>query len=517
MPPQLGPTWFKGMIATLAAGALVSSGVGYGTVGQVGNAISDSFTLQKFEGNAADGAMDILLVGSDSRTDAQGNALSQEEINLLHAGDEESENTDTMMVIRIPNDGSSATAVSIPRDSYIHSDAYGNLKINGVYSAARDEYRLRASSEGVTDEDQIDQDSQQAARQALVNAVSDLTGVHIDHYAEIGLLGFVLLTDAVGGVDVCLNQEVNDPYSGANFPAGRQTLKGSQALSFVRQRHGLPRGDFDRIVRQQAYAASLVNKTLSAGTLSNPVRLSDLGTAVKRSVTIDQGWDVMSLAAQLQDLASGNVNFSTIPITSVDGVGDYGESIVTVDPLQVRTYMEELLGSTPSSSTAPTSSETTSPTDTISEDTAATLIGQSIRVLNAGSVEGLAASISDLLSAADLTVTESSNAAPGMYASSAILYGPGNATAAEALALALGGLPVEEDAGMSSTELIVVLADDYAGPGLEETTSTEETSTSQTSELPMSTEAVGQPGTDFGVADSGPTINAGGNGPQCVN
>ncbi len=517
MPQQVGPPWFRGVIATLAILAVVTSGVGYGTVGQVGNAISDSFTLQKFEGNAADGAMDILLVGSDSRTDAQGNALSQEEINLLHAGDEESENTDTLMVIRIPNDGSSATAVSIPRDSYIHSDLYGNLKINGVYSASRDEYRAQAASEGMTDEKQIDDNSQQVGRQALVNAVSDLTGVHIDHYAEIGLLGFVLLTDAVGGVEVCLNQEVNDPYSGSNFPAGRQTLRGSQALSFVRQRHGLPRGDFDRIVRQQAYAASLVNKTLSAGTLSNPVRLSDLGTAVKRSVTIDQGWDVMSLAAQLQDLASGNVNFSTIPVTSVDGVGDYGESIVTVDPLQVKAYMEELLQSSTSSSTAPSSSQPPASSEAVSQSTASALMGSTVRVLNAGSIEGLAGKIAEFLSAGQVQVTESSNAAPGMYASSAILYGPGNATAAEALALALGGLPVEEDAGMSSTELIAVAADDYSGPGLEQTISTTESSSSPTPELPMSSETVGQPGTDFGLADSGPTINAGGDGPQCVN
>src|SRR5699024_11442885 len=106
---------------------------------------------------------------------------------------------------------------------------------------------------------------------------------------------------------------------------GRSTLKGSQALSFVRQRHGLPRGDLDRITRQQAYMASLVNKVLSSKTLTDPSALNRINDAVERSVVLDQGWDVMSLATQMQDLAGGNVKFQTIPVTSIDGLGDTGE------------------------------------------------------------------------------------------------------------------------------------------------------------------------------------------------
>src|SRR5882757_7286547 len=82
-----------------------------------------------------DGAIDILLVGLDSRTDAHGNALTPEELATLKAGDEEATNTDTIILIRIPNNGKSATAISIPRDSYVLAPGLGKTKINGVYGA----------------------------------------------------------------------------------------------------------------------------------------------------------------------------------------------------------------------------------------------------------------------------------------------------------------------------------------------------------------------------------------------
>src|SRR6201990_1075477 len=82
-----------------------------------------------------DGAIDILLVGLDSRTDAHGNPLSQQELETLRAGDDESTNTDTIILIRIPNHGKSATALSIPRDSYVEAPGLGKMKINGVFGS----------------------------------------------------------------------------------------------------------------------------------------------------------------------------------------------------------------------------------------------------------------------------------------------------------------------------------------------------------------------------------------------
>src|SRR6195256_6219849 len=197
-----------------------------------------------------DGAIDILLVGLDSRTDAHGNPLTAEELATLRAGDEEATNTDTIILVRIPNNGKSATAISIPRDSYVQAPGLGKMKINGVFGEVKlDRMKELVENEGV-DPAQAEPQATEAAREALIGTVAKLTGVTVDHYAEIGLLGFALITDALGGVDVCLKDAVYEPLSGAAFPAGPPKLDGSEALSFVRQRHALPRGDLDRVVRQ---------------------------------------------------------------------------------------------------------------------------------------------------------------------------------------------------------------------------------------------------------------------------
>src|SRR6201986_3110136 len=182
-----------------------------------------------------DGAIDIVLVGLDSRTDAHGNPLSAEELETLRAGDEEATNTDTIILIRIPNNGKSATAISIPRDSYVQAPGLGKTKINGVYGETREAKRASLVRAGVSADEAAAQGTE-AGREALIKTVGDLTGVTVDHYAEMGLLGFALITDALGGVEVCLKEPVFEPLSGAAFPAGRQKLDGPQALSFVRQR-----------------------------------------------------------------------------------------------------------------------------------------------------------------------------------------------------------------------------------------------------------------------------------------
>ena len=291
-----------------------------------------------------DGAIDILLVGLDSRTDAHGNPLSAEELATLRAGDEEATNTDTIILIRIPNNGRSATAISIPRDSYVAGPRPGQ---------DQDQRRLRrkpgrrsgpAWCKPGSSAAEAEAQGTEAGREALIKTVADLTGVTVDHYAEIGLLGFALITDALGGVDVCLKEPVFEPLSGADFPAGRQKLNGPQALSFVRQRHDLPRGDLDRVVRQQVVMASLAHRVISGQTLSSPTTLNRLEEAVQRSVVISAGWDVMDFVQQLQKLAGGKVAFATIPVLDGAGWSDDGmQSVVRVDPHQVQDWVAGLL------------------------------------------------------------------------------------------------------------------------------------------------------------------------------
>ena len=506
---QTGHPAVKTLLAVLSVVIVLISGLGYYSVGRLGGKLSSTdLTLSDDELDGQDGAVDILLVGSDSRTDAQGNPLSEEELRRLNAGEADGElNTDTIMVIRVPNDGSRATAVSIPRDTYIHDSTYGNTKINGVYGKYATDKREELLADGEEEGKELEEKVAQAGQQGLIDAVADLTGVEVDHYAQVGLLGFVLLTDAVGGVEVCLNEAVDEPLSGAKFPAGRSTLDGTQALAFVRQRHDLPRGDLDRIVRQQAFMASLVNEAISAGTLSNPAKLRELSNAVERSVNVDSGWNIMSLVTQMSDLAAGNVTFSTIPVTSVNGVGDYGESIVTVDPQQVHTFMEDL---------AREQEEASQPTDggdaegTEGADgsgaISTALSNSSITILNAGDTAGLAGAVGGFLEEKNLTIESVGNATPGIYSTSQIVAPTADDPAAKELAELLGGLPVTANASLDPGSLIVVTASDYTGPAAD-----------QAPEELTQEDTVGTPGEDFGAAEVAPEFNAGGTGPRCVN
>ncbi|WP_087116089.1 LCP family protein [Corynebacterium urinipleomorphum] len=504
---QSGHPALKTALAAVSALIILLSGLGYYSVGRLGGKLSSTdLALSDDKLDGEDGAVDILLVGSDSRTDAQGNPLSEDELRRLNAGEADGElNTDTIMVIRVPNDGSRATAVSIPRDTYIHDSTFGNTKINGVYgqyaNAKRDELLEDGEKEGKALEEKV----AQAGQQGLIDAVADLTGVEVDHYAQVGLLGFVLLTDAVGGVEVCLNEAVDEPMSGAKFPAGRSTLDGAQALAFVRQRHDLPRGDLDRIVRQQVFMASLVNEAISAGTLSNPAKMRELSNAVERSVNVDSGWNIMSLASQMSDLAAGNVTFSTIPVTSVNGVGDYGESIVTVDPQQVRDFMQDLAKEQEEAEQTAEDSADGQDTDAGAASEADALSGTSVTLLNAGDTSGLAGAVGDVLKEKKLTIESIGNATPGIYDSSQIVAPSADDPAAKELAKMLGDLPVTVNESLEPGSLIVVTADDYTGPGADQALDTSEENT------------VGTPGEDFGAAEVAPEFNAGGTGPRCVN
>ena len=327
----------------LALLIVVGTGVAWSKVRSFESGINHISTAA-LGGGGDDGAIDILLVGVDSRTDAHGNPLSAEELATLRAGDDVATNTDTIILVRIPNNGRSATAISIPRDSYVEAPGLGKTKINGVFGQVKlDTMKELIENEGM-DPAEGEKRGVEAGREALIKTVADLTGVTVDHYAEIGLLGFALITDALGGVDVCLKDAVYEPLSGADFPAGWQKLDGPQALSFVRQRHDLPRGDLDRVVRQQAVMASLAHQVISGKTLTSPATLQRLQQAVQRSVVLSDGWDIMSFVDQLQKLAAGNVAFATVPVLEEAGWSDDGmQSVVRVDPDQVRDWVAGLL------------------------------------------------------------------------------------------------------------------------------------------------------------------------------
>jgi LCP family protein required for cell wall assembly len=299
----------------------------------------------------------ILLVGLDSRTDTQGNPLPPDVLDALNAGEATGvQNTDTMMVVHIPADpAKKAFAVSLPRDSYVDiAGGFGTHKLNSAYARGKNASAAQLRNDGL-DDVTVERESTTAGRRNLIATIQDLTGLTIDHYAEINLFGFSEITKAVGGVPVCLTEPVHDKYSGANFPAGEQVLQGVDALRFVRQRHGLQNGDLDRVRRQQAFLAGLAHQLFSSGTLTSPGRIGDLVDALTKSVVLDKDWDLMSFATQLASLTGGDIQFSTIPTGTINLSTPSDGSAVEVDPTQVRGYIQGLLtGPPPSTQTPPT-------------------------------------------------------------------------------------------------------------------------------------------------------------------
>lgn len=367
----------------------------------------------------------ILLVGDDHRPDG----ASQAELDQLGTtSDGGGTNTDTMMVLHIPADGKSATLISLPRDSWVDVPGHGMNKLNSAFSLGG----------GATDPT--------SGAKLLIQTVQNLTGLTIDHYVRISLLGFYDIAQALGPIQVCLNNAVDDPYSQANFPAGVSTLDAHQALAFVRQRHGLPQGDLDRVVRQQYFLSVEAHKFLSAGTLLNPGKLSKVLDAVSGSLETDPGLNFLSLAAQLQGLTGGKIQSATIPVSGTPTITVDGEdlSIVEVDTAAMPAFIQSLMG-TPSAFEKATAAK---PADT------------TVTVLNGGETNGAAGSATSTFAAAGFKTGTAGDA--DTQPTTVIKYPSGQEAQAKAVAAYLPGASVQETS--SVTGVTVVLGDDGLMP-----------------------------------------------------
>ncbi|WP_246195783.1 LCP family protein [Halopolyspora algeriensis] len=428
----------------------MTTGYAWGTLRDLSSDLQGSVAINNTM-SAPDGATDILLIGNDSRTDAQGDPLPDEVLSKLRASDDGGGDlTDTMILVRIPNGGERASAVSFPRDARVEMpENYGRHKLNSAFARAKTEARERLTQQGL-DPKTVEKRATARAQNFLITTIEQIAGVSIDHYAEVNLLGFYKLTKAIGGVKVCLKDPVDDSeYSGAVFPAGPQTIQGADALAFVRQRHGLPRGDLDRIVRQQVFMSALAKKMLSKGVLGNPAKLSDLMEALKDSIVLDKNWDVVSFARQMQGIAAGNIRFQTIPL---ERTGQSGT--ITIDRQEVQRFVDNLL---------------LPPAERKARQRAAAAAEKvrsrtTVNVYNASDIGGLAGRVLDDLTSAGFDKGVSANADSEM-SQSVVRYPPGGQEAAKLAARALGGLPTEESQSVESGSVAVYLSGEYSGPG----------------------------------------------------
>ncbi|MGA4508346.1 LCP family protein [Propionibacteriaceae bacterium G1746] len=214
----------------------------------------------------------VLLVGSDSREN-----LTPEQQAKYGTGTTEGARTDTILMLFIPETGKPAL-ISLPRDSYVPIPGHGRNKLNAAYAFG--------------------------GPKLLVQTVEQVTGVRVDEYLQVGMVGFAEMVDAVGGIEVCLDKPMKDKDSHADFPAGCQQFDGVDALAYVRMRKADPTGDIGRMARQREVIGKVADKALSPRTLWPPT-----------------WWQMNSVAGQLLVRDQG---------TSMLDVADAGRAFVTV-------------------------------------------------------------------------------------------------------------------------------------------------------------------------------------------
>jgi LCP family protein required for cell wall assembly len=248
--------------------------------------------LPDYEGSSSSGT-NWLIVGSDSRAGL--GAATQEQ---LATGDADGNRTDTMMLVHIGGFGGQTSLTSLPRDSIVPIPGHGRGRLNSAYSLG--------------------------GPQLLVQTVEQNADIEIDHYAEIGFEGFAGMVDAIGGVNMCLDQAIDDPKAGIDLPAGCQELDGPQALGFVRTR-AFPNADLQRVQNQRKFLSALVAKAASPTTLLNPFRIVPFANSAIGTLTVDDGthiWNLASLGLAMRSLSGGGGVTTTVPIdlsTSVAG------------------------------------------------------------------------------------------------------------------------------------------------------------------------------------------------------
>jgi LCP family protein required for cell wall assembly len=183
-----------------------------------------------------------------------------------------------------------------------------------------------------------------AGAKLLVQTIQDLTGLTMDHFVAVDLIGFFRISNAIGGVRVNMCAAVKEPDSGIDLHKGINIIKGKQALAFVRQRYNFPNGlgDLDRVERQRYFLTAAFRKLTSAGTLLNPIKLQSMLTAVQSSLYMDSRLKPLVLAQQMENLSADNIVGQTIPTKF--GTAPDGSSILVVDPAAVKTFVNKLVG-----------------------------------------------------------------------------------------------------------------------------------------------------------------------------
>ncbi|MGA5188468.1 LCP family protein [Streptomyces griseoincarnatus] len=243
-----------------------------------------------------------LIVGSDSRE-----GLSDEDKKRLRTGSSEGKRTDSVMILHTGDNG--PTLISLPRDSNVEIPTFKGSESGKTYQGTGRQVKLNAAYA-------------EDGPELLVRTVEFNTGLHIDHYVEIGFAGFANIVDAVGGVEIDIPQDIKDTKSGADLKKGKQTLNGEEALAFVRTRYALAGSDLDRTKNQQKFLSALANQVATPGTVLNPFRLYPTMSAGLDSLIVDKEMGLFDLADMfwsMKGVSGGEGTSMNMPLAGSNG------------------------------------------------------------------------------------------------------------------------------------------------------------------------------------------------------
>jgi len=437
----------------LASLIMVASGFAYYVKSQV-SSIGGSNVIS---GSPSVGAMNILLMGLESRTYWNGEPLPRGLEDIMHIGSVGGNATNTLILLHIFAGGQKAVAFSIPRDDWVTFpqpyDGQAQGKIDQAYGFALAERQSQLAGAHLN-QDELAYQANEAGRLAEIDTVQALTGVHIDHFAELNLDGFYELAKVFNGIEVCVQSEngganLTDANSGAHLKVGYQHLDAAQALAFVRERDNLTNGDIDRTRRQQAVIDYVVWKLEHQGVLADLGQLSSLLTVAKQYLITDRSWNILEFLSEMKSLTGKNLTFKTLVPKGFATIDGQAANVIDVPAIQAEVQKAFYPPAAPAPSpdkTAAKSPRTLSRSRT------------TVDIYNGGNTSGLAGQLSRALTAAGYKAGKV--ATVPAQSSTEVLYGTGAAANAAKIAGYFTGVTANASDTVAAGHVEVLLGTD---------------------------------------------------------
>ncbi|GAA2128128.1 LCP family protein [Actinomadura napierensis] len=443
---------FLTLTGTMSAFVLLTSGGAWAFQNYVTGAIDKVRVGGLGKGkDGPKGAMTILVAGVDRRE-----GLTRAQQKAAKLGHDAGERSDTMELVHVSRDHDRVSIVSLPRDSYVTIPAH---RSNGSEGAKGQQVPARPGK--------LTWAYQFGGPDLTVATIKRATGVSIDHYIEVNFYGFVNMVNALGGVDVCTEQPIDDPKSGLKLPRGTSHVDGLKALGFARARYTLTGGtDLGRIDRQQRFMASMMKQALSSKTLSDPVKSTKFLNAALKSLRVDPDLakGLPKLADQMKDLSTDSLTFANVPLANPGynallWNSPSPQSTVQWDQAEANDLFGRIRQDKPLSEPKKTPKPSASPSKTASDGPTVPPDDIHVRVLNAIGTRGLATRAGSQLTKDGFHVTVVPGVARRGLQRTQIQYGPGREDSAKTLAAAIPNAKLKEVASLGSRVQVMVGGD----------------------------------------------------------